>query len=105
MVKLVALYKQPADVTAFEEHYANVHLPLIERVPNVIKTSLTRFWGAAGGGEPPYYLMYEMYFQDKEALDAAMASPENRAAGRDLMSFARDIVTVMFADVYESEAK
>lgn len=102
MVKLVALYKKPADVEAFEEHYANVHLPLIEKVPYVVKTSLTRFWGAAGGGEPPYYLMYEMYFEDRDKLDAAMRSPENRAAGRDLMSFARDIVTVMFADVYES---
>lgn len=102
MVKLVALYKKPADVEAFEEHYANVHLPLIEKVPHVVKTSLTRFWGVAGGGEPPYYLMYEMYFEDRDKLDAAMRSPENRAAGRDLMSFARDIVTVMFADVYES---
>jgi uncharacterized protein (TIGR02118 family) len=102
MVKLVALYRKPEDVNAFEEHYANTHLPLIEQVPNVVKTSLTRFWGVAGGTEAPYYLMYEMYFEDKDKLDEAMKSPENRAAGRDLMSFARDIVTVMFADVYES---
>ena len=68
--------------------------------PGIVKTELTRFF-AGPLGEPPYYMMFEAYFADRDSLNAALASPENRAAGKDL-SFAKDIVTVMFADVYES---
>ena len=100
MVKLIALYKKPTDVEAFEEHYAHVHLPLVEKIPGLRKTELTRILGSPRG-EAPYYLMYEMYFEDREAYDRAMASDENKAAGKDLMSFARDLVTLMIADAYE----
>jgi len=104
MIKLIALYKKPADVEAFEEHYANVHLPLVEKIPGLRKTELSRISGAPRG-EAPYYLMYEMYFDDMETYNRAMASDENKAAGRDLMSFAKDIVTMMIADAYEDEVK
>ncbi len=101
MVKLVALYKKPADTQAFEQHYAEVHLPLMQKVPGIVKTEMTHFF-AGPTGEPPFYMMFEAYFNDRAALDAAMKSPENRAAGKDLMSFAKDIVQVMFADAKES---
>ena len=102
MIKLIALYKKPADVEAFEEHYANVHLPLVEKVPGLRKTELSRITGAPRG-EAPFYLMVEMYFDDMDAYSRAMASEENKAAGRDLMSFAKDIVIMMIADAYEDE--
>ncbi len=97
MVKLVALYKKPADVAAFEEHYTNVHVPLMEKVPGILKTRVTRFF-AGPTGEPPYYLMFEATWPDRASFDTAMKSPENRAAGKDLMSFAKDIVTLGFGD-------
>jgi len=102
VVKLVVLYKKPADVRIFEDHFSSIHLPLMERVPGIVKTELSRCF-AGPTGEPPYYMLFEAYFADREALEAALQSPENRAADRDLMSFAQDIVTVMFADAYESK--
>ena len=102
MVKLVALYKKPADVQAFEDDYSSVHLPLMEQIPGIVKTELARFF-AGPTGEPPYYMMFEAYFADRASLDAALKSPENRAAGKDLLSFAKDIVMVTFADTYESK--
>ena len=101
MVKLVVLYKKPADVRAFEDHFSSIHLQLMEQVPGIVKTELSRCF-AAPTGELPYYMQFEVYFADREALKAALQSPENRAADRDLMSFAKDMVTVMFADAYES---
>lgn len=100
MIKLIALYKKPSDVQAFEEHYANVHLPLVEKIPGLRKTELSRITGSPRG-EAPFYMMYEMYFDDVDAYNRAMASEENKAAGKDLMSFARDSVTLMIADSYE----
>jgi uncharacterized protein (TIGR02118 family) len=104
MIKLIALYKKPADVEAFEEHYANVHLPLVEKIPGLRKTELSRITSAPRG-EAPFYLMYEMYFDDMDAYNRAMASDENKAAGKDLMSFAKDIVTMMIADSYEDQVR
>lgn len=88
-VKLLALYKKPADEDAFFEHYNEVHLPIVATIPGLKKTVITRITGSPMGGEPEYFLMAEMHFSDKESFDKAMSSPENRAAGKDAMSFAK----------------
>ncbi len=102
MVKLVALYKKPTDIQAFEEHYANVHRPLMEKVPGILKMRVTRFF-AGPWGEPEFYMMFEALFADRAALDAALKSQENRDAGKDLMVFAKGIVTVVFGDEFGDE--
>jgi uncharacterized protein (TIGR02118 family) len=104
MIKLIALYKKPTDVEAFEQHYATVHIPLVEKIPGLRKTEWARIT-ASPAGEAPYYMMYEMYFDDMSTYKAAMKSEENKAAGKDLMSFAKDIVTLMIAESYEDEIK
>ena len=95
---LVAFHDVEADAAEFDRHYNEVHAPLMSKVPGLERTELTRNLKAFGG-EPAYYLMAEMYFKDREAFDAAMASPENRAAGKDLMSFAREVVTLLYGEV------
>jgi uncharacterized protein (TIGR02118 family) len=104
MIKLIALYNKPADVHAFEQHYAQDHIPLVEKIPGIRKTEWTRFL-ASPQGEAPYYMMYEMYFDDMDTYKAAMKSEENKVAGQDLMSFAKDIVTLMVAETYEDEIR
>jgi uncharacterized protein (TIGR02118 family) len=93
-VKLLALYTRPENPEAFLDHYAKVHLPLMAQVPGLQKTVVNRV-DKALLGEAPYFLIVEMRFADQAAFDAAMASPENRAAGKDLMSFARGLVTLV----------
>jgi uncharacterized protein (TIGR02118 family) len=100
MIKLVALFRRPDDVQAFDQHYNEVHAPLMRRVPGLERMEVTRNLQAFRG-EPQYYLIAEMYFRDREAFDRAMASEENRAAGKDLMSFARDYVTLLYGEVEE----
>ncbi|MFL5733302.1 MAG: EthD family reductase [Chloroflexia bacterium] len=100
MIKLVAMYKQPEDVEEFDRHYREVHSPLMSQVPGLERMEVTRNIQAFRG-EAPYHLIAEMYFRDKASFDAAMASHQNRAAGKDLMSFARDIVTLFYGEVEE----
>lgn len=95
-MKLVALYKQPADPAAFEEAYFNTHIPLIKQVPGLQKTVITRFTRTLMG--EGFYLMAEMYFASQDALKAGMKSPEMAAAGENLNSFAEGLVTLMFAE-------
>ena len=98
MIKLVALFKRPEDVAVFDAHYDETHAPLMRKVPGLVKMEVTRNLQAFRG-EPEYYLIAEMYFKSKEAFDAAMASEENKAAGKDLMSFARNYVTMVYGEV------
>jgi len=96
MVKLVALYKKPQDAEAFDAHYRDVHMPLIQQWPGLQRVEVGRVTGMPGGAEPPYYLIAEMYFADQDALRSAMRSPEGRAAGEDLQSFAPGLVTMLY---------
>ena len=104
MVKLIALYKKPANVDAFEQHCAQVHIPLVEKIPGIRKTEWTRFL-ASPQGEAPYYMMYEMYFDNMAAYQVAMQSAENKAAAQDLMTFAGGLVTLLLAESYEDEVR
>ncbi len=99
MVKLIIFFRQPADIQAFEDHFAHRHVPLIAAMPGVARTSVSRALGAPRG-EPPYYLVHDVYFADMAALNYALNSAQGRAAGADLMIFARDIVSLMFAEVW-----
>ena len=46
-------------------------------------------------------MMAEMYFETKDAMMGALSSDEGKAAAKDVMSFAGDIIHMMFADVDE----
>lgn len=94
-MKLVALYKQPPDPAAFDEAYFGTHIPLVEKVPGLQKTVITRFTRTVMGDG--FYLMAELHFADEQALKAAMKSPEMAAAGENLNSFAAGLVTMQFA--------
>jgi uncharacterized protein (TIGR02118 family) len=98
MVKLVAFYRHPPDPPAFDQHYRSVHMPLVERMPGLRRVEVAKITGAVGG-EPPYYMLTEMYFDDSDALRAALRSPEGRAAGADLQQFAPGLVTMVYAQV------
>ncbi len=98
MVKLVAMYKTPADAEAFEKHYFETHMPLVEKMPGLLKSEVSKLTGMPGA-ENKYHMMAEMYFEDMDKLNESMASPEGRAAGKDLMGFAKDYVIMMFGEV------
>jgi len=101
MVKLIALYKKPADVAAFEEHYREIHTPLAKKMPGLKRLEVSRMTGAPGG-DAKFHLMAEMYFDNQESMMAALRSPEGKAAAQDVMSFAGDIIHMMFAGVEAS---
>lgn len=98
MVKLVALYKTPDDVEAFEKHYFEEHMPLVSKIPGLIKSEVARL-SPMPGQETKYYMITEMYFENLDKLNEGMGSPEGKAAGRDLMGFAKNYVVMMNAEI------
>ena len=98
MVKFIALYKKPEDPAAFDKRYFEQHLPLANKIPGLKKVEISRVVGSPMG-DSEYYLMAELYFDNMDALKAGMSSPEGKASGKDVMEFAKGIVTFMFAEV------
>jgi uncharacterized protein (TIGR02118 family) len=93
---LTVCYGHPADPAAFDVYYASTHAPLAEKIPGM--TSFTfRRCASLDGSQPPYYLLAELSFPSREALNAALASPEGGAAGADVANFATGGVTMFVA--------
>ena len=100
MYKLIAFFKRPENVEEFDAHYNDVHAPLMRKVPGLQKLVVTRN-PRSFSGESPYYLIAEMHFADRDAFKTAMASDENKAAGKDVMSFAGELVTMVHGEEEE----
>ena len=91
MVKLIAMYKTPSDIEAFDKHYNEIHMPLVAKIPGLIKSEVSKL-KALPGTESNFYMMTEMYYENMDAFNAAMGSAEGKASARDLMNFAKDNV-------------
>jgi uncharacterized protein (TIGR02118 family) len=98
MVKLVVLYKKPQNVEEFEKKYREEHMPIVNRIPGLKSVEISKMVGAPMG-ESPYYMMAELYFDNMDALKAGMSSPEGKESAKNIMSFAKDIISMMFAEV------
>ena len=98
MVKLIALYQKPTDVAAFEKHYTEIHAPLARKMPGLQRLEVSHMTGSPGG-EPKFYMTAELYFETQDAMMAALNSPEGKAAAKDVMGFAGDLLHMMFAEV------
>lgn len=94
MNKLIALFKEPLDIDAFMNHYTNIHMPLVSKIPGLIQVEVTRI-EQTKVGQSGNFLLTEMYFANEESLNAALRSPENAAVSADGMALGGDLVTVM----------
>jgi uncharacterized protein (TIGR02118 family) len=96
--KIVALYKKPQNPQEFERRYFDEHVPLVNRMPGVQHWEISKYAGSANG-EEPYYMLVELYYENMDALKASLDSKEGKEAGDHIMSFAKDILTITFAEV------
>ncbi len=54
MVKTTVLYGHPDDPDAFEEYYANTHMPLVPKIPNLQRFEAAKVVATPDGSELPY---------------------------------------------------
>lgn len=86
------------DLESFEDHYEKVHLPLIQKLPGLIRLEASKVTGAPMT-DTQFYRMAEMYFENKQAMNASLMSPEGIAAAKDLITFAKNFVQMFFAEI------
>lgn len=98
MVKLVVSYGAPDDPDAFDQHYANTHIPLVQKIPNLRRFEAGKVLGTPDGSPAPSYFLAELWFDSAQDLEAAMGSAEGQAAGADVGTFASGGATMLIAE-------
>ena len=99
MVTATALFGHPEDPNAFEEYYANTHMPMVPPIPNLLRHEAARVVATPDGSEPPYHRIFEGYFEDMEQLQGGMGSEEGQAAVADIENFATGGATIFISEV------
>ena len=89
MLKAVFLVHKRADTDAqeFRRHWRETQGSLGAKIPGTRKYVQNHTLTPPGGGAPPYDGFAEMWFDNKEAFEQAMATPEAQAAIADLPNF------------------
>lgn len=96
MFKMIAIYKMPSDVNAFNDWYKG-HTELVKKVPHVKEVRMNKITGGPRGASD-LHLIAEVCFSSKEDFKSAMSSPENMACGKDAFTNHKDIISVHFAE-------
>jgi uncharacterized protein (TIGR02118 family) len=99
VIKVSVLYGHPQDASAFEEHYAQKHLPLAAKMPNVKRFEASRVVGTPDGSPAPYYRIAEVWYDSDEELQASMGSDEGQATVADIGNFATGGATVVISQI------
>jgi uncharacterized protein (TIGR02118 family) len=99
--RLVVSYGQPEDPAAFDAHYRDTHAPLALAQPGLVRFTFGHPRSLDPAQEAPY-LVAELDFDSEPAMGESMASPEGRAAGRDIGNFATGGVTFVHFDVQQA---
>jgi uncharacterized protein (TIGR02118 family) len=95
----VILYGHPADPAAFEDYYANHHIPYAgKHIPNVRGAGNMRVISASDGSPAPYYRVSQLSYDSVDELRAGIASEDGRSTIADLANFATGGATLLIAE-------
>lgn len=97
--KLTVIYGNPTDPAAFEKHYNEVHVPLVGKMPNVLRVETAKVFPPEDGSPTPKYRTAELYFADYDTACAALATPEGMATAQDAMEIGTGGVDFLLSDV------
>lgn len=98
LAKIVAIYKTPKDVAAFDQYSVSTHAPLAKKLPGLRSYEVSS--GPVGlpvdaGG---VHLVAILEFDSADAIRAALGTPEGKAVAADLANFADAGVDLMIFD-------
>ncbi|QKV72717.1 EthD family reductase [Amycolatopsis sp. Hca4] len=87
MHRLTVLYPPPADEAHFRDYYVSNHLPLVAKLPGLVRSNYS-FDVAARGGETRYFAVFHADFESAEAMAAALGSEAGKAVSADVPNYA-----------------
>jgi len=103
MARMIAIYKTPKDVKAFDKHYFEVHIPLAKRLTGLIKYDVAKSPIISTTGHSDIYCIGTLHFDSLAAIKSAFASPEGQAcaADRKILAPTNDDVQIYLFDTVD----
>ena len=98
--RLVVSYGQPDDPAAFDAYYRDTHTPLATKMPGLVRLT-TGSPQTLDPSQPAPYLVAELDFDSEQAMGAAFASEEGKAAAGDVATFATGGATMTHYELNE----
>jgi uncharacterized protein (TIGR02118 family) len=101
VLKLILLFRRAPEKTddEFVSYWRHVHVPLVKQIPGIVRYTISPLPQSPDGRVAPFHGMAELYFESRETLDVALASPETAATGRDARNFLeRGSITRLIVD-------
>ena len=98
MVKLTVLYLHPEDPDAFEEYYANTHMPIVHKIPNLLRYEAARVVATPDGASCPTIASSRGTSRTWSSA-GRHGSEEGQAAVADIENFATGGVTIFISEV------
>jgi uncharacterized protein (TIGR02118 family) len=89
MIKMVAMVKRKEGMAKdeFIRYWLEVHAPLEKIWPGLKRYVISPAIGAPGGGEPEFDGVAELWFENEEAMNRALESPERQVSREDFLKF------------------
>jgi uncharacterized protein (TIGR02118 family) len=101
MAKLIAMYKKPANVQAFDSYYHSTHVPIAKKIPGLRRYEVSTGPVATPAGDSAFHLIATLTFDSMGAIQQALGSPEGAAAAGDLANFGQAGVDLLIFDSKE----
>jgi uncharacterized protein (TIGR02118 family) len=95
MAAIIAVYKKPKDVAAFDAYYFAEHVPIAKKLPGLRRYRVSDGTVGLPVESGAVQLVAILEFDNLEAIQQAMASPEGQATTADLGKFADGGVDLM----------
>jgi uncharacterized protein (TIGR02118 family) len=99
LVKLTVFYGHPTDTVAFDDYYANTHMALVNKIPDLQRFEGGKVVGTPDGDDPPYYRIAELWFESMDQIQHSLSTPEGQEAPVDIPNFATGGATVFISEV------
>ncbi len=100
MYKLTLIFAPPTDPIAFQDGW-QTFLRLSEAMPGLRRETVSHV-DAVLQGQPGIYMIHNLYFDSRTALEAALKSPAGQQAGAHLQAFTQGRVTILLAEHREA---
>lgn len=95
--RLLVQYGQPADASAFDQHYRDVHVPLAQKIPGLVRFTTAHPHSLSPDAAP--YLVAELDFESEATFGAGLQSVEGQATAADVANFATGGASMSHFDV------
>lgn len=87
---MTVIYKTPKDISSFEKHYYEVHIPLAKKLPGLIKYEVSNGAVRSTTGHSDVYLVANLYFDSLEAMMESFKSDIGQQCADDRRILAND---------------